>query len=369
MEIIQEPSLDLYKEERQRVPMEDVILQMKRAIRISPSAVLPPGGGPPLTARIAFTYRDKEKAQAVVRRLVTRFVVSNATGDENRARTWRQVWPQSDPVPPGEEFEILDPASLPKPVSPNRVAFMAWGLGAGLLLGLLAALAMQRPRWTLQMAGFAAAGCTLAVAVSFLVPDRYTSTAVMRFSRPLVPERLSSEVAGMPAVERFQQLEHEVLSRASLSQIILNPSLNLYQKQRTGTPLEDIIQKMRSRDLRIQVVRPPLGSESAFTISFTYPDPYKASAVVRELVSQFEDRYLRAMDSRAMDLKHGDDVRKALEHKLGQNLEVLDPANVPEIPSGPGRLSFAASGLAFGLLAGALTLRLRRRRSPSLRPA
>ena len=84
------------------------------------------------------------------------------------------------PPPVGDTLAVLDAASLPKdPVGPNRMVFLAWGLGAGLLLGLLAALAMRRPRGVRHLAGFAVAGCALAGAVSFLIPNRYTSTAVM----------------------------------------------------------------------------------------------------------------------------------------------------------------------------------------------
>jgi hypothetical protein len=42
------------------------------------------------------------------------------------------------------------------------------------------------------------------------------------------------------------------------------------------------------------------------------------------------------------------------EHKAGQNLEVLDPANLPEAPSEPNRLAIAGVGTLLGLVAGIL---------------
>jgi hypothetical protein len=396
-EIIWDPSLDLYREERQRLPMEAVILQMQRDTHISPSPMPPAGGciGPPLvaqpltgvepfrpsnwesvftscaafSARISFAYPDREKAQEVVRWLVTRFTRLNSNMNANRSARWRTVWPQSDPVPPGVELAVLDPASPPKPVSPNRLAFAACGLGAGLLLGLSAASLMRRPRWTFQMAGFAAAGCALAVALSFLVPVNYTSTAVLSFIPPLVPSRLSNDVPGVPTAQKFQQMEQEVLSRDSLARIIQKPSLDLYPKKRAHMPIEDVVDKMRSHDLSIRLVRPAPGPAMTFSISFSYPDRYKASRVVRELVARFEFVHFHNLNSQVMDLKEGNDVRTALEHKLGVSLEVLEPASLPEIPSGPGRLTFIAAGLAFGLLAGALTMRFRQHRGTALQPA
>ena len=129
--------LDLYSEERRRMPLEDVILQAQRDIQIGPMAAASPNGAP--TLGVSFAYPDKEKAQAVVRELAAEMVRVNVAVNRNRQESWRMAWP-SEPMPPGQEVEILSMASLPqKPVSPNRFAFAALGLGAGLLLGLLTA--------------------------------------------------------------------------------------------------------------------------------------------------------------------------------------------------------------------------------------
>jgi hypothetical protein len=135
VEIIQKPSLDLYKQERQRMPIEEVILRMRQDIRISPVPTPPSSGGPLLTAWISFAYGDREKAQEVVRRLTAGFAELNATIERSREALWHIAWPPSDSVPPGEEVVVLDPASLPKPLSPNRLEFLAWGLGGGTAFG------------------------------------------------------------------------------------------------------------------------------------------------------------------------------------------------------------------------------------------
>jgi uncharacterized protein involved in exopolysaccharide biosynthesis len=384
--IIQQPSLDLYPEERARMPLEDVIVQMKKDLQISPVPVSPPcGAGPSLTTKISFAYRNREKAQAVVQSIVNGFHSVNTAANAGRTAIWRQVWPPSDPPPPEEVFEVLEPARLPyQSIGPNRLVFLAGGLGGGLLLVLITASVKRRPKWTLQMAAFAAAGCAVAIAVSFLLSNRYTSTATLLFTPAIVPERLFRAVVGMPATERMPQMEQEILGLKTLTNIIQKPSLDLYPGQRTHTPIEEIIDKMRSRDLTIRLVDPPVGATLAFSVSFSYPDQDKAAMVVRELVAHFENLNILAMRSRAMYppeenadrraldplagekltvpaslTKEQDEVHRALEHKLGENLEVLDPANVPETPDGPDRLTLSAAGLAIGLLAGGLTMRLR----------
>jgi hypothetical protein len=179
---------------------------------------------------LSFAYSDKEKAQVVVRELATRIVESNTA-------------------------EVLDPASLPeKPVTPNRWLFMAWGLASGLLLGLVAASMMRRPKWTLQMGGFAAAGCAIAAAGSFLLLEIYTSTAVLRVATPLVPEHVLGPMAPAPITEWLQQMKQEVLSRRNLKYIIQNPSFDLYKRQRAQTLLEGIVETMRTRDIQISAL-------------------------------------------------------------------------------------------------------------------
>src|SRR5580658_2056311 len=59
--------LDLYKSERQRIPLEDVIEQMRRNIRIEARS------STPIVFSISFAYPDQIKAQAAVRELAAKF--------------------------------------------------------------------------------------------------------------------------------------------------------------------------------------------------------------------------------------------------------------------------------------------------------
>ncbi|MCU1237602.1 MAG: lipopolysaccharide biosynthesis, partial [Candidatus Solibacter sp.] len=85
---------------------------------------------------------------------------------------------------------------------------------------------------------------------------------------------------------------------------------------------------------------------STFQISFSYPEAVKAQAVVREFVSQFTTENIRTP------------VRLTQHGNVGSYLEVLDPASLPQAPASPNRAAVAAVGVAFGLMLGALTLRL-----------
>jgi LPS O-antigen subunit length determinant protein (WzzB/FepE family) len=364
--LITRPDLDLYKEDRLRDPMEDIVMRMRAHIWISIAQLRSPESGSAL--KISFSSTDPRKAQAVVWALTNQFIDKNWTNREFDANAWQKIWPQSSL--PGFAVELLNPGNLPeKPTSPNRLAFAAIGLALGLALGLFAVIAMRRPKWTLQMAGFAAACCAIAVALSFLLPQTYTSTAVMRIPPPLVPASLTREIAAPPPVEKLQRLEEVVLSRTSLEGLITQPALDLYKEDRSRLPMEDIVRRMRNRDIRIRVASaaPRDPRAAAFLISFSYPDPEKAQAVVRDLVARFTEENIA--DERALARASGD--AKAIEiaeHQLGVNLEVLNPPSHSRLGS-PSRVVLSSAGFAFGLLLGAITLYFRRNRGETLQIA
>jgi len=138
------------------------------------------------------------------------------------------------------------------------------------------------------------AGLVIAVVVAFFRPDTYVSTALMRITPQQVPERLVPSAINSQMAERLTQMETEILSRTSLSELIQRPSLNLYPKQRQGMPTEDVIEIMR-KDIRISMLDTPVQgtnhtAAAAFVISYKYSDKYKAQAVVRELVSKFNEQ-------------------------------------------------------------------------------
>ena len=134
------------------------------------------------------------------------------------------------------------------------------------------------------------AGLVVSVVVAFLWPDTYVSTALMRITPPQISERLVPTVVNMQMEQRIQQMQQMILSRGSLGELIQRPALDLYPKERAKLPLEDVISEMRSK-IKIQMVRVDTPGQrqvaSAFTISFSYPERFKALQVVRELVSKF----------------------------------------------------------------------------------
>lgn len=174
-------------------------------------------------------------------------------------------------------------------------------------------------------------GLVISVVVAFVWPDTYQSTAVMRITPQQVSERLVPADVATHMGDRLNQMEQEILSRSTLSSIILQPSLNLYPKQRQQRPMEDIVTDMRNNDISIKMLELPGARNdpdhklaSAFSISFKYTDKYKAQAVVRELVTKFTEQNITVLRNQAQltstflddELKNAKDKLDAMDAKI-----------------------------------------------------
>jgi polysaccharide chain length determinant protein (PEP-CTERM system associated) len=167
------------------------------------------------------------------------------------------------------------------------------------------------------------AGLVISVVVAFLWPDTFVSSALMQITPQLVSSRLVPNDVTQLLSDRLTQMEEEILSRSSLTELITRPSLNLYPKERSQKPLEDIVQDMRKN---IKIGFPELGAGGgssdrhgvgAFLISFRYTDRYKCQNVVRELVSKFTEQNIQVQRRQAhLTTEFLDDEYKAAKERM-----------------------------------------------------
>jgi len=135
-DIIQNKKLDLYRRERQHMPLEDIVQSMKKDIQIM--RLRPTGGEQSNAFQIQFKYSDPVIAQAVTRELTDHMLDMNLARALNQAKG---AAPDRTPT----ILEVLDPANLPqRPFYPNRPVIAALGLIGGLALG---ATVMGVRRW------------------------------------------------------------------------------------------------------------------------------------------------------------------------------------------------------------------------------
>ena len=132
------------------------------------------------------------------------------------------------------------------------------------------------------------AALVIGTVVAFLWPDTYVSTGMVRVVPPKIPDayvqsNLNSDLQG-----RFNQMLQGVISKDRLLAIINKHGL--YQKELKRMPREDVVDAMRTRDIRIspvQTVGQTTGKPSlpAFSIGFACNNRQTAKDVTTQLIS------------------------------------------------------------------------------------
>jgi len=134
------------------------------------------------------------------------------------------------------------------------------------------------------------AALVVSVVVAFLWPDTYISTAIIRVVPPQVPEIYVPSNITTDMQSRVNSMEQTILSRATLTNLITTQGL--YPKERARKPLDDVIEDMRSHDIRISNVQLLSTTNAkqnypAFSVSFSYNNRFTAQKVATDLVARF----------------------------------------------------------------------------------
>jgi len=139
---------------------------------------------------------------------------------------------------------------------------------------------------------------TLVVSVvgAYMWPDSYTSSAIIRIVPQQVPAEMVQAAESQRMEQRMSAMQQTVESRAVLTNII--NTYNLYPKLRLQEPIEDVIEEMKSKDIRIeQIASLGAGGERrgspAYRISFSYDNRMLAQKVVGDLEGRFLEESIR----------------------------------------------------------------------------
>ena len=182
------------------------------------------------------------------------------------------------------------------------------------------------------------AGLVAAVVVAFLWSDTYVSSAVIRVVPPQVPESLVPTNLNMDAQGHINAMAQVILSRATLTNII--NTQGLYPKERTRMPIDDVVERMKSKDVKIE----PTSSNSvtghdavsAFRISFAYENRVTAHRVCEDLVSRFitenmKDRSQQSLSTTQFLGDEWEESKKKLD-EYEQKLSAFRARNMGRLP-------------------------------------
>ena len=157
------------------------------------------------------------------------------------------------------------------------------------LLERLLGMVIRRRWWILTPACGAAFATICGLS---LCPNYYRSEATLLVVQQRIPERYVVPTTSNTMSDALEGMTRQVLSRTHLGRII--DHVGLYRSQQTGLAPEEIIQLMR-KNIEITPLesKEERGSISAFNISFTADDPYKAQQVTSLLTALFIEENLR----------------------------------------------------------------------------
>jgi polysaccharide biosynthesis transport protein len=143
---------------------------------------------------------------------------------------------------------------------------------------------------------FLVLGCFLAlflagIIAAFVLPRTYRSTATLMVQSQDLPTSMVDSPATGGVEQRIARIRQQVLSRGDLIQLI--EQNDLYADERRSKPMSKIIEEMRHSTL-VAALSGDIGQQSgsqnttiAISMSFDYPDPAKAQAVLQSYVTKF----------------------------------------------------------------------------------
>src|SRR3954471_18717741 len=139
-------------------------------------------------------------------------------------------------------------------------------------------------------------GCFLALLIAgtvaaFALPRTYRSTATLLVQSQDLPTTMVDSPTTGAVEQRIARIREQVLSRGDLIQLIEQE--DLYSDERRSQPLSKIIEKMRHATA-VGALSSDIGQQSgtqnntiAIAMTFDYPDPAKAQAVLQSFVTKF----------------------------------------------------------------------------------
>ncbi|MDO8954880.1 MAG: Wzz/FepE/Etk N-terminal domain-containing protein [Gammaproteobacteria bacterium] len=144
-------------------------------------------------------------------------------------------------------------------------------------------------------------GCLL-IAVSagyafyLFIPKVYQSTASLIYQQQQINPSKFSPDEEKRLEDMVNTVAQQVTSRTSLEKIIKD--FNLYRELLEKVPIEDVIARMRTDDIHINVQRT---KGNVFSVSFQGKDPALVMRVTNSLASRFIEENLRVREERATE--------------------------------------------------------------------
>lgn len=418
-ELLQRASLNLYPKERLRKPMEDVIDQMRKAVRITlmQGNVTEPQQQKFASAfQISFSYPDKYKAQAVVRELVTKFIEQNVRVQRDQSNMTTSFL--NDELKSAQEnlnrldaemtkFKLANAGKLPEQLQANLQALNTLEMQLATVNESINRISQDKMMLESNLqnlksqatfinttADQGAGGLTVRnerlIQLNRVILDNETRLSALRLTyRETHPDIRSLEAQLSVLKKERDRLEKEESDAAAepkpaatketkLAAADLKPAS---QNQRVVTSLQ-VAQSLESIRLAVANIQAQIQARNMDMEERVrrqkelqgeinaYRARVEASPINEQRYAALQRDYQlakQAYDEMARKKELSETASNLEERKAGENLEVLDPASLPEQPSEPNRLFIAAVGTGLGVFFGVLMAGIKEMKDTSLK--
>lgn len=169
---------------------------------------------------------------------------------------------------------------------------------------------------------------------SWYLPDRYHAETTILVVPQRIPASYVRSTVTAELGERLNTISQQIVTRTKLERII--EEFNLYPSERQTRIMEDIVERMRLNDIKINTSS-GRGEAASFTVGFESSNPRTAVQVAERLASMFvqenlQERELQADSTSQFILAQLEDARRRLiEHE--KKLEDFRQRNAGRLPS------------------------------------
>ncbi|HZB44257.1 MAG TPA: Wzz/FepE/Etk N-terminal domain-containing protein, partial [Pyrinomonadaceae bacterium] len=127
----------------------------------------------------------------------------------------------------------------------------------------------------------------LAVAyVVWKLPNTYESTTPLTVRPASISTSVVPQLSDSDLTIRINNIGQEVTSRSSLEPLIERYGLYAAERRR-GEPMDVLVERMRTKDVRVQINQSRDDITNGFYLSFRGSDPRTTQAVTSELASKY----------------------------------------------------------------------------------
>ncbi len=388
-DIINKPSLDLYKKERAKLPMEDVVQTMKtRDIHITPLNGERDGRFAS-AFQISFRYTDKYKASAVVRELVTQFenknmnvvhagqTMTNTFLSDEKQKAKDRMDKLSESI---TKFEMENQGRLPQQTTQNTQAMLQIQMEIINIEGQITRDTQDKMQMNSNLENLRTQQNYVEANMEQVIPGSspmsIQNQKLLSLSNQISERKSALASAKKTFGDKYPELiaMQAQIDELTAQEAVLEKEESAKQPADNGTPSRSVVNPAMERqlmDLRAQQrnLQTTIASKNLEVEELTRKktELEKQEAVYRRMIAEAplnEQQYAQLKSDFQLAKTDYEDFEKKQqqsetsqnleEHKAGENLELLDPANVPDKAVDPNRLAWAGigvfGGMAFGLV-------------------